>query len=356
MARLLPAAFVITIVLAAAVNAEAQPTNLTASVSGNTVTLTWVADPGDVTGYLIEAGSASGLADLVGYPTSGSTTSLTAVNVPTGTYYVRVRSFLRFAPLTAGSNEVQVDVGGCVIVPPNYISSAVVGTTVRLTWSAAPGALTYILEAGTAPGASDVFAGELGPLTSIAVAVAPGTYYVRLRTRGACGLSAPSNDTAVRVGIAAGISFTGAGPHGSNVVSYTEAGFTVNVQAASWTVLGTYGNPLPSIQFAAVPTEPFTVGQLQVTAGGALFTFTSVDLYSSVTTIPYSVSGLLNGVPQFIHNGTVPPTSGRFATVSGPTVNIPIDTLIIGISNVPPPTCATCATNPMGVDNIAVSR
>jgi hypothetical protein len=356
MTQHLASIFVFAIVVTAAVRAEAQPTNLTASVEGNTVVLAWLPAPGDVTGYLIEAGSASGLANLVVYPYSGRATSLTAANVPTGTYFVRVRAFLPSAGLTAASNEVRVEVGGCVIVPPNYIASSVVGTTMTLKWSEARGAVAYRLEAGSAPGASDVFAGELGSLTSIAVPVAPGTYFVRLRTRVNCGLSAPSNDTLVRVGIPAGIRFNAAGPHGTDVVSYTEGGFAVDVQSASWTVLDTTGNPLPSIQFSAMPTLPFTIGQLQVTAGGEPFTFTSVDLYSSATQIPYSLTGLLNGVPQFILNGTVPQTFGRFATVSGPTVNIPIDTLIIGVSNVPPPTCAPCAANPMGVDNIAVSR
>src|SRR6185436_4442206 len=41
--------------------------------------------------YVLEAGSATGLSDLVNTDTGGAAVVFTADNVPTGTYFVRVR-------------------------------------------------------------------------------------------------------------------------------------------------------------------------------------------------------------------------------------------------------------------------
>ena len=38
--------------------------------------------------------------------------------------------------------------------------------------------------------------------------------------------------------------------------------------------------------------EPDVDGEVQVTSGAGLFVFSSVDLYSSVTTIPYVITGV----------------------------------------------------------------
>jgi hypothetical protein len=64
---------------------EASP--LSASVSGNTVTLQWNAASG-AADYVVEAGASSGFGNLASIPRAG--TSLVA-QAPGGTYYVRVR-------------------------------------------------------------------------------------------------------------------------------------------------------------------------------------------------------------------------------------------------------------------------
>jgi hypothetical protein len=85
------------------------PTNLAASVNGSNVLLTWRrptvgAAP---TGYVLEAGTASGLANLGTFPT-GSTNDFTLVTgVPPGTYFVRVRA-IAGTTTGAGSNEVVI--------------------------------------------------------------------------------------------------------------------------------------------------------------------------------------------------------------------------------------------------------
>ncbi|MCC7241939.1 MAG: carboxypeptidase regulatory-like domain-containing protein [Acidobacteria bacterium] len=71
----------------------AMPGNLTSSVSGSTVTLSWLppAD-GDATSHLVRAGSAPGLSNIAQVHTAGAATSAVFAGVPPGIYYVRVHA------------------------------------------------------------------------------------------------------------------------------------------------------------------------------------------------------------------------------------------------------------------------
>jgi hypothetical protein len=88
--------------------------------------------------------------------------------------------------------------------PPAALGSQVVASSVVLSWSpgGSPAAVTrYILEAGSAPGLSDIIGGlDLGLQTSFgATGVPPGRYYVRVRAGNYTGLGAPSNEVVVLV-------------------------------------------------------------------------------------------------------------------------------------------------------------
>ena len=87
----------------------AAPTNVASSVSGSTVSLTWTAPAGAVTSYVLEAGTAAGLANLGTLPV-GAMPSLVVPGVPAGTYVLRVR-----AVTSAGSGAASSDV--VVVVP-----------------------------------------------------------------------------------------------------------------------------------------------------------------------------------------------------------------------------------------------
>jgi len=67
-----------------------------------------------------------------------------------------------------------------------------------LAWNPGSGATTYYVEAGSAAGAADVARIEVGAATRYVVDVPPGTYFVRVRSLNARGVSAPSNEIIVR--------------------------------------------------------------------------------------------------------------------------------------------------------------
>ncbi len=68
------------------------PEDFDVVVNGRGVTFSWAAPltGGAVVGYVIEAGSGPGMSDIARAPVAG--TSVSAPNVPPGTYYVRVRA------------------------------------------------------------------------------------------------------------------------------------------------------------------------------------------------------------------------------------------------------------------------
>ena len=177
------------------------PSGLVAGLVNTQVTLRWVAALGTVTSYVVEAGSSPGAADLAQLDT-GSTRPLLQVIAPAGVYYVRVRSRIG-GSLGLPSNEIRLTVGSPCTVPaaPANLSNTTASTSVSLSWQAGAGATSYVLEAGSSPGLSDVAALNTGSsATTFSTAAPPGLYYVRIRSQNACGISAPSNETTVTIG------------------------------------------------------------------------------------------------------------------------------------------------------------
>ena len=86
---------------------------------------------------------------------------------------------------------------------PTGLASAVQGSTVTLAWSPGAGTVTpvlYQIEAGSGPGASDLVVSVVQTPGVVAANVRNGLYFVRVRAANAAGVSAPSNEIAVRVG------------------------------------------------------------------------------------------------------------------------------------------------------------
>jgi len=132
---------------------------------------------------------------------------------------------------------------------------------------------------------------------------------------------------------------------------HAESGFDVTVVAADWMSLTTYGNPQPFIEFYG-PAGVTTTGELRITAGGAPFWLDGIDFYSSTTRIPYVIEGFLNSEQMFSVIDVIGNTFGAFARRSNPNADVPVQEVRIRLSN----PSATCCSNPMGVDNIVVSR
>jgi hypothetical protein len=448
--RLRPIVGCVLAVLGTVSTASAQifpsvPSGLAAEVVGSTVTLSWNA-AFEATGYRIEAGSAPGLADLGQLTAAGP--SLSVPGVPIGNYFVRVRA-INAVGVSAASPDIVVTVGAACALPaaPTGLTAAVTGSDVTLQWA---GTGPFRLEAGTAPGSSNAFAGDVGSATTLAATASAGAYYARVFASNSCGLSLPSNETLIAVlvpapptaltastigstvtlrwtpppgpapagylleaGSAPGlddlaslpvsattttlpvadvpngtyyvrvraastdgvgapsneltlivgppgsgtstVTFTGLA--GTNITPFTthaELGFVVEPVSGPWTVLATYGRPAPAIQLVNPTSAADLTGAVRVTAGGAAFRLATLDLYSSVTVIPYTLTGTLAGNPVFTTSGTVPNTFGNFATVTNPFPFALIDALVITVTNPSNPACPTCGSNPMGIDNIVL--
>jgi len=84
--------------------------------SGGTVGLQWNAASGGATSYVLEAGSAAGLANLANSDV-GATTAFSTSGVGAGTYYVRVRA-KNACGTSAASNEVTIVVGAAIPSAP----------------------------------------------------------------------------------------------------------------------------------------------------------------------------------------------------------------------------------------------
>jgi predicted phage tail protein len=190
--------------------APETPQNLVANVSGNNVTLAWQApfsgSLADV--YIVEASLSPGGAVIATLPTTATTLTVTAV--PNGVYYVRVRG-TNAQGSSLSSNEVVVAVpsgggGGCSTAPtaPTNFTASASGNQVTLLWAAPIGgcpATSYVVQAGAAPGLSNLAVVNVGGATSLSASAPAGTYYIRVLALNAFGSSATS-DTILTIGAA----------------------------------------------------------------------------------------------------------------------------------------------------------
>jgi hypothetical protein len=180
------------------------PTNVQAFMQDGLLTLTWTQPPrgGAATGYIVEAGSATGLRNIGAIPVTGR--ALTYTGVPPGFYFLRVRA-TNAGGVSAPSAEVMIVVGGVPSPPgaPNFTVASATGRTVTLTWVAPSfGSPTgYIIEAGSATGLSNLaVVNTRSTATTVSFSgVPPGTYYIRLRAVNALGASVVSNERTLTV-------------------------------------------------------------------------------------------------------------------------------------------------------------
>ncbi len=180
-----------------------SPLGLTGGFQGSTAVLSWAASAGDdqedaPTGFILEAGSAPGLANLATVRL-GDVANFQAV-VPRGTYYVRLRAINELGVSDPSAEIVLRPEGG----PgrPGTLSSSGTGSTLVLTWRPpSTGAVPhgYVIEAGSAPGLANLAVLATGNVTTFSTTAPPGVYYVRVRGILADGTAGDaSNEIVVR--------------------------------------------------------------------------------------------------------------------------------------------------------------
>ena len=125
---------------------------------------------------------------------------------------------------------------------------------------------------------------------------------------------------------------------------YSESGFTVTPTLGAWKEAHSFGNPIPSIYVSDLSSgTPF--GNLQVTAGGGLFIFNSLDLQAFNSGVGYEIRGSRGGTVLFsVANSQG--ASVAFQTLKGGS-SLAIDTLTFDISSGGP--------GSFNVDNIKVT-
>jgi Tol biopolymer transport system component len=182
--------------------AATPPADLSFTLAGSTLTLTWTAPSGDLpTAYVIEAGTRSGISDVANFSTGSTATSFSATVSGGGTYYVRVRA-ANAAGVSAASNEITVALGAIPGAPVG-LTVSVTQSSVTLMWlpPASGAASSYVIEAGSAPGLRDLanFSTGTAATTFMATNVPAGTYFLRVRAANFGGSGPPSNEVAVVV-------------------------------------------------------------------------------------------------------------------------------------------------------------
>jgi hypothetical protein len=162
------------------------PTNLSTTITGQIVTLTWTASANSPTQYLLQAGFAPGQTAL-SVSLNAAQTSFTASAGP-GTYYARIYA-VNAEGTSAASNEVTVVITSTCANPsiPLNLRAMQKGAEIFLFWVrpqfGAPNG--YSIQAGVSPGGTIVQIPVTG--TTMNTAVASGTYFARVIPTSTCG-------------------------------------------------------------------------------------------------------------------------------------------------------------------------
>lgn len=241
------------------------PDFVRASVSGNTLTMTWEPPQtgGAPTGYTLIAREFVDGPVLVSLPL-GPVTSF-SVTAPNGEFVLSLTAS-NADGTGPESNEVNVFVPAPLrpIGPPSNLTATVAGSTISFAWSPPSSgvATSYVLWAGATPSVNPpLVTVPLGTATSfVASGVPAGTYYVFVQARNASSVSGASNVVAVTV---AGQSPPGAPALNTPVVS----GSTVSL---SWTP-GSGGTPTSYLLAASASPGGAPIVTVPLTGTSASF-------------------------------------------------------------------------------------
>lgn len=192
-----PESTAVTVTLPTLPAPPGAPSNLVASVLGNTATFSWTAPSsgGVVANYLLVAGLTPGFAVPLGsLPLPASATSTGIPGIPPGTYYVRVLA-QNAGGTSAATNEVPLTIAGpSAPGAPTLNAPTVTGSTVGLSWTPGAGGTptSYVLTALTAGGAVLGNVPLIGTSASFP-GVPDGIYGLRIVAVNSLGTSPASN-------------------------------------------------------------------------------------------------------------------------------------------------------------------
>jgi hypothetical protein len=302
-----------------------DPTGLTAQVSGTSVTLSWLppaAPPAPVASYVVQAGTIPGTT-AVSLPVGNTLTF--SVNAPVGVYYVRVIAFATAGQIGVSSEiEVNVQQAG-VPAAPLGLQGSVSGTSVNFQWQPNPAgfpAAFYQLQAGTAPGLSNVTVLTLPAATLAFSTIAPpGIYYVRVAAGNAVGLGPPSNEVTVSTAAACTptMPFTPLATVNPGAISlritpragFAPSGYRLLAGSASGsTDVGVFDFPATTTLIGtAAPSGRYFVRLIAVNACGESIPSTELSFVVPPTNLP-SLIGTWDGLVT----NHVPRPSGRLIT------------------------------------------
>ena len=179
-----------------ACDAPPAPLLLPATVVGRSIAISWHVQRVPAIGsYRLYVGSIAGASDLYA-ATLGPVTSFVA-DAPPGRYF-----FTLVATNACGtsppSNAIEALVSDGPPAPAN-LRAAVTGAFVHVAWDAVAGATSYVLEAGSAPGLSNVGGFPIATTAVSLDGVPSGTYYVRVRAIRDDRSSVPSGEIVIVV-------------------------------------------------------------------------------------------------------------------------------------------------------------
>ena len=194
----------VPLIVTSLVPVPAAPVGLQASLSGQSVNLSWGAGTGGGApqAVVLEAGTFPGGANLGAIPLSLST-QVSIPGVAPGTYFVRV-----YAANASGrsnpSNDVRIDMpvgGACTAPVASSLSVSVSGSTVSFAWAPVPGAAGYRLEVASGPSGPVLVSQNFGGGTTAASfpGAPAGTFYARVVAGTSCGAMSASAVTTFSV-------------------------------------------------------------------------------------------------------------------------------------------------------------
>lgn len=189
--------------------APSIPASVTASLSGQTATVSWAAatDNVGVTGYQVYRSATSGFTpDASSLVTSTPGTSITDTVPGLGTFYYKVIAVDAAGNLSGASDQASVTVGDTIApTAPTALAAGAAGSTVSLTWGASTdnvGVTGYTVYRSTTSGFAPSAATTIGTSTTTSYTdsgVANGTFYYLVTATDGANTSVPSNQASATV-------------------------------------------------------------------------------------------------------------------------------------------------------------